>query len=161
MNGIAAENMVVRDFRPPDYPGVAALWKASGISNPERDDSGDDIAQTLTNGGKLILIEDSVTGDVIGTSWITNDGRRLYLHHFAIHPDWQKKGLSWILLEHSLSFAKMKKMQIKLEVHHENTIAKQLYQKAGFRYLGDYDVYIIREPENINSHQHNQQQIIS
>jgi ribosomal protein S18 acetylase RimI-like enzyme len=36
-------------------------------------------------------------------------------------------------------------MHIKLEVHKDNVKALGLYKKAGFGYLGDYHVYIIRD----------------
>jgi ribosomal protein S18 acetylase RimI-like enzyme len=36
-------------------------------------------------------------------------------------------------------------MQIKLEVHEQNKIAINLYEKAGFKKLGNYKVYIIRD----------------
>jgi len=83
--------------------------------------------------------------NIIGSSWLTSDGRRLYLHHFGIIPEYQGRGLSKLLLEESLAFAKEIDQQIKLEVHQNNNIAKNLYTKAGFKYLGDYEVYIIRD----------------
>ncbi|RLD73184.1 MAG: hypothetical protein DRJ10_18120 [Bacteroidetes bacterium] len=89
--------------------------------------------------------QDSNNEKIIGSSWLTNDGRRLYLHHFCILPKYQSKGLSKTLLDKSLAFAKEVNLQIKLEVHRDNTIAKELYHKGGFKYLGDYEVYIIRD----------------
>jgi ribosomal protein S18 acetylase RimI-like enzyme len=53
------------------------------------------------------------------------------------------------LLDASLKLAKSFGMQIKLEVHKENSKAIGLYTKAGFTYLGDYDVYIIRNISSI------------
>ncbi len=86
---------------------------------------------------------------IIGTSWITFDGRRLYLHHFAIAPARQGRGLAWPLLRESLRVARQMGYQVKLEVHRSNMIATALYKKAGFQYLGDYDVYIIRDIQSI------------
>ena len=40
--------------------------------------------------------------------------------------------------------------QINLEVHKENKSALHLYRSAGFESLGNYDVYIIRHPENFD-----------
>jgi ribosomal protein S18 acetylase RimI-like enzyme len=82
---------------------------------------------------------------IVGTSWLTVDGRRTYLHHFGINSDYQGNGLSKILLDASLKLAKTYGMQIKLEVHNDNVKALGLYKKAGFTYLGDYHVYIIRD----------------
>ncbi len=38
---------------------------------------------------------------------------------------------------------------VKLEVHRSNKRAIELYKKAGFSYLGDYDVYIIRDATTV------------
>jgi ribosomal protein S18 acetylase RimI-like enzyme len=86
---------------------------------------------------------------VVGTSWLTNDGRRLYLHHFAIDPEFQGGGLSKPLLRESLKIAREIGLQVKLEVHQDNERAINFYKKAGFQRLGDYDVYIIRDLSDI------------
>ena len=54
-----------------------------------------------------------------------------------------------MLLRESLRFVKEKGYQVKLEVHRTNKKAVQLYKKAGFEYLGDYDIYIIRDIQSI------------
>jgi ribosomal protein S18 acetylase RimI-like enzyme len=90
-------------------------------------------------------MENISDGSICGTSWMTFDGRRIHLHHFGILPEYQGNGLSKILLKHSLEFVKKKGYQVKLEVHNSNNKAKELYKKAGFSYLGDYDIYIIRD----------------
>jgi len=82
---------------------------------------------------------------LIGSSWITIDGRRSYLQYFGILPEYQNKGLGKKLLEESLKVAKEIGLQIKLEVHKSNITAKKLYEKYGFKYLGDYIVQVIRD----------------
>jgi ribosomal protein S18 acetylase RimI-like enzyme len=51
------------------------------------------------------------------------------------------------LLKVSLDRARAIGLQTKLEVHRDNKAAIALYQSQGFRYLGDYDGYIIRNLE--------------
>ncbi len=138
---------IVRDYTEADFPAVMELWESTSLSNKARGDNADTIHETLKLGGRMLLL--FVGETLAGTSWITTDGRRLYLHHFGIHPDFQGKGLSKPLLEDSLSIAKELNMQIKLEVHRTNKAAIALYARYGFGYLGDYDVYIIRDPQSI------------
>jgi ribosomal protein S18 acetylase RimI-like enzyme len=135
-------NLILRDYEEEDYSGLMELWEATSLSNKARGDNASTIRTTLLSGGRLILLLDQER--IIGSSWITNDGRRLYLHHFGILPGYQGKGLAHLLIRESLAFADQKQMQIKLEVHRSNTTAVNLYKKYGFGYLGDYDVYIIR-----------------
>jgi len=141
---------IIREYRPQDYHEVEKLWTETGMGNSMRGDDQETIEYTLSLGGKLFILEEQASKQIIGTSWLTNDGRRIYLHHFGILPDFQGRGLSHRLLESSLDFAKSTRKQIKIEVHQSNTIAINLYMKAGFSYLGDYDVYIIRDYQNLN-----------
>jgi len=82
------------------------------------------------------------TKKICGTAWMTYDGRWIHLHHFGIFPGFQGKGLSKSLLKEALEFGKTKGCQVKIEVHQTNYKAISLFKKAGFSYLGDYDVYI-------------------
>ncbi len=138
------EEYKIRDYKPEDYTQVASLWVDTDMGNPARGDDSKAIENTLKLGGKLLIMCDIQTAEIIGTSWMSTDGRRVYLHHFGIRPDFQGRGLSKPLLEKSLEFARSTGLQIKLEVHKDNYRAVNLYEKYGFQYLGDYNVYIIR-----------------
>ena len=139
----------IRDYNPLDYEAVSKLWLETGMGIPERGDDKSTIERCIKTGGCLLILEDEETRDIAGTSWMTYDGRRLYLHHFGILPAYQGKGLAKYLLEESLQYVKKTGLQVKLEVHSSNRIAINLYQKYGFSYLGDYKVYIIRDTDNI------------
>ncbi len=141
---------IVRDFQPQDYKQVINLWIETNLTRPERGDNLDVILRTIEHGGKLLVLEDNTNNQVVGTSWITNDGRRLHLQYFGILPGYQGKKLSHYLMVESLRFAKQTGLQIKLEVHQENFRAINLYQKWGFKRLGDYDIYILRDVELID-----------
>ena len=138
--------MLIRDYRPEDFPLVEALWKETGIYTTERGDTAEIINRCNQSGGKFIIIEEKPTGLVAGTSWITWDGRRLFLHHFAIRPDLQGKGLGRALALKSLEFAHEKNAPLKLEVHKSNHTAIHLYMSLGFEVFEDYDIYMILDP---------------
>jgi ribosomal-protein-alanine N-acetyltransferase len=139
------DDLIIRDYRDTDYPGIANLWKVTDMDNPVRGDNRETIERTLKHGGKMLIMESISTKQVIGTSWMTNDGRRILLHHFGILPEFQGKGLSKILLKESFKFVKETGIQVKLEVHSQNIKAVSLYNKFGFKQLPGYNVYIIRD----------------
>jgi [ribosomal protein S18]-alanine N-acetyltransferase len=141
-------NFFVRDYQEDDFPGLIKLWEATGMGNVQRGDDEDVIEETLSYGGKLLILE-SDEGDIIGSSWLTTDQRRLYMHHFCILPEFQGKGLSHMLMEKSMEFVLETGLQVKIEVHRDNKVAKSLYRKYNFRYLGDYEVHIIRNLNDI------------
>ncbi len=142
-------NFIIRDYVSGDYENVIKLWLDIGLGNSQRGDNVEVIAQTLASGGRLFILANKNNNEILGTSWLTNDKRRLYLHHFGIKKEYQGKGFSKQLMEASLKFAIDCGLQIKIEVHKENLVALNLYKKYGFKYLGDYDVYIVRNLKDI------------
>lgn len=135
---------LIRDYIQQDFNQVMKLWQACDLATPGRGDDHKVIMRTIDAGGRLRIMENEER-HIIGTSWLSIDGRRTYLHHFGIHPDFQGLGLSKQLLDDSMACAREMGLQIKLEVHRNNSIARHIYVKEGFKYLGDYDVFIIRD----------------
>jgi ribosomal protein S18 acetylase RimI-like enzyme len=134
----------IRDYSENDFNELNSLWESTDVGGAHRGDNKEVIRRTIECGGKLIILENNESGKIAGTSWLTCDNRRIYLHHFAVAKEFQGQKLSHILAKASIDYAKQVKMQIKLEVHESNTKAINLYKKHGFGYLGDYKVYIIR-----------------
>lgn len=147
------ESFRIRDYRSGDFQGIEELWSQTGLGNRNRGDDDAIIENSISIGGKLLILEELSSGKICGTSWMTFDGRRIHLHHFGILPVFQGKGLAKSLLSESLRFVKEKGYQVKLEVHRDNHRAVSLYEKAGFKYLGDYNVYIIRDLCSMNPDQ--------
>jgi ribosomal protein S18 acetylase RimI-like enzyme len=140
---------IIREYQKGDFDEIMRLWVETGLGNLERGDDEKIIEESIRLGGSMLVLEEKEKKRIIGTSWMTFDGRRIHLHHFGILPELQGKGLSKILLDDSLKFVKEKGCQVKLEVHTTNIKAINLYKKAGFKYLGDYDIYIIRDPSEL------------
>lgn len=136
--------MVIREYQSSDYHQIIELWQLTGLGGAQRGDNQQIIEQSIAMGGKF-LVACNANGKVVGTSWMTFDGRRIHLHHFGVSPSFQRMGIGKLLTRQSLVFAKEKGYQIKLEVHQSNVNAINLYKQFGFTFLGDYDVYIIRD----------------
>ncbi|HOY39263.1 MAG: GNAT family N-acetyltransferase [Bacteroidales bacterium] len=141
----------VRNYKSDDYQDVENIWNACDMGGSVRGDTATIVERTLAGGGALLLLvaSDGENETIIGTTWITNDARRLYLHHCGILPEFRGLGLSKLLVQEALLMAKRLGMQIKLEVHRNNTVAKALYAKKYFTYLGDYEVHIVRDVSKI------------
>ncbi len=140
----------IRDYKNEDYNHLNELWQETGLGGALRGDNKEIIADSIEMGGKLILLENNENGEIFGSSWITFDGRRLHLHHIGVKHSYQNKGFGTLLTKESLKYAKSKGYQIKLEVHQTNKKAIEIYKKLGFSYLGDYNVYIVRDLDSIN-----------
>ncbi len=137
-------DLVIRDYCADDYCAVVAVWEAAGLGGAERGDTADAIETSIGMGGRMFV---AVVGDgvVVGTSWVTFDGRRMHLHHVGVLPSYRRRGIGRLLSVVSIRYARERNVQMKLEVHRTNAAAIALYRSLGFVYLGDYDVYIKRK----------------
>ncbi|MCD4711217.1 MAG: GNAT family N-acetyltransferase [Bacteroidales bacterium] len=135
--------MIIRNYKPGDFPQIDALWRETGIYTVERGDTSEIILRCNTQGGKFLIMENELNSRIVGTSWLTWDGRRVLMHHFAVLTSLQGKGFGRKLAIESLAFAREKESPLKLEVHRDNIPAIQLYKNLGFEVFEDYDVYMI------------------
>lgn len=133
------------DYKPEFFQKLNEFWIETGLGGSYRGDSAEIIEGTINSGGHLILMLDDDTREIIGTSWLTNDKRRTYIHHFGIREKFRRNGLARQLMIYSMKLAYKDGFQVKLEVHRDNVAAYNLYQQFGFKQLGDYEVLIKRE----------------
>ncbi|MDA3779027.1 MAG: GNAT family N-acetyltransferase [Bacteroidales bacterium] len=143
------KSIVLRDYKKTDFNSLNKLWDELGLGGTKRGDNDIIITQSIGMGGKFFVLENIETKEIIGSSWMTFDGRRIHLHHIGVKPEYQNKGYGKLLTKESINFAKEKGYQIKLEVHNSNSKAIKLYENLQFDRLGNYDVYIIRNVKNI------------
>ena len=134
--------MILREYRPEDFPQVEKLWQETGVFRPERRDGPETILRCNEQGGKFLILEEETKQRIMGTSWLSWDGRRIHMQYFAISPSMQHKGYGRQLARASMDFARSKKAPIKLEVHGNNIPAIQLYKSMGFKLIEGYEVYI-------------------
>ena len=139
--------MIIRDYQCGDFPQIEALWKETGIFTVERGDTAEIILRCNACGGRFIVIVNTSTEQIVATSWLTWDGRRVLMHHFSVLPSLQGKGYGRKLALESLAFASEKGAPLKLEVHRQNLPAVELYQSLGFEVFEDYDIYMILDPD--------------
>ena len=98
-------NLKVRDYVAGDFDKVNRVWIETGMGGSVRGDDAKIIDRTLKSGGKLLVLENTDTNEIIGTSWLTHDERRIYMHHFGIKPAYQGNGFAHKLMKASMDFA--------------------------------------------------------
>lgn len=78
--------------------------------------------------------DDGKTIGYIGVWSIAGEGN---ITNIAVHPDYQRKGIGFALLEEMKKYAKDEKMLfLTLEVNEKNEKAISLYKKCGFQEVG-------------------------
>jgi len=116
-----------------DYEAVYALWKSvvPAISLRPSDQRGE-IAKKLSRDPDLFLVaeeDDRIVGVIMG-AW---DGRRGWLHHLAVAPAYQGRGIGTALLAEVERQLRAKGcLKVNLLVHRDNEGARRLYQSLGY-----------------------------
>jgi len=83
--------MKIREFQINDYAMVRNLWHTAGLILRPGDEL-DDVKLKLQRDPDLFLVAeqgDKIVGSVIG-GW---DGRRGWIYHLAVRPEYQRKGI--------------------------------------------------------------------
>lgn len=125
--------MEIRTMRMEDYDAVYALWMScTGMGLNNLDDSAEGIGGFLKRNPEtcFVALEDS---KLVGVIMAGNDGRRGYIYHTAVHPDYRKRGIAGRLLEQSMAALKREGIhKAALVVFERNTDGNAFWEKQGF-----------------------------
>ena len=123
--------MKIEPFTMRYYHDIIDLWKRSGIE-VSSSDTRDEITKMLKRNSDLFLIgkED---GKVVAVVMGGFDGRRGYVHHLAIDPDYQKKNYGKMMMEELIEkFRKKKVHKVHLFIEKHNKEVIDFYRKLGW-----------------------------
>lgn len=115
-----------------DYEKVYCLWLSCvGMGLNNLDDSKEGIEKFLIrNPDTCFVAEDS---EIIGVILAGNDGRRGYIYHTAVHPDYRKQGIAANLTEYvEKAMEKLEINKVALVVFDRNDIGNAFWEKQGF-----------------------------
>ncbi|MBA7518026.1 Acetyltransferase YpeA [subsurface metagenome] len=118
------------------YQEIIDLWKRSGIE-VSSSDTRDEIARILKRNPDLFLIgkeNEKVIAVVMGAF----DGRRGYVHHLAIDPDYQKKKYGKMMMDELIEkFHIIKAHKVHLFIEKYNKEVVDFYRKLGWEVRKD------------------------
>lgn len=116
-----------------DYEEVYKLWlscKGMGLNN--LDDSKEGIEKFLKRNPETCFVAESdnkITGIIIAG----NDGRRGYIYHTAVHPDYRHNGIATKLVNKATESLKSVGInKAALVVFDRNTAGNAFWEKVGF-----------------------------
>jgi ribosomal protein S18 acetylase RimI-like enzyme len=124
--------MYIRNFQIEDYDEIVALWQRAGLILGASDDY-EGIAHKLLRDPDLFLVavEESV---LVGAVMGSYDGRRGWINHLAVSPQYQGNGLGTQLigeLEQRLHHKGCTKVNLLIEA--ANTAVQTFYQRLGYQ----------------------------
>jgi len=128
--------MKIEDFSMDSYEMIIKLWKKAGISVGSTDTK-EEIERMLKRNPRLLLVgklDEKLISVVIGGF----DGRRGYVHHLAVDPDYQKKGFGKIIMDELIArFHKMGVHKLHLFIEKYNKKVVEFYINLGWEIRDD------------------------
>lgn len=130
--------MNIRTMTTDDYDMVYALWlscKGMGLNN--LDDSREGIAKFLNRNPKTCFVAEE-DGQVIGVIIAGHDGRRGYIYHTAVNPEYRRQGIAKRLVDAALNAFKAQGInKTALLVFERNKEGNAFWESVGFTARND------------------------
>jgi len=128
------------EFTIESYDQVYAQWEACDGIGLSGADSRTAIQKYLERnpGLSLIAYDDEL---VVGAILCGHDGRRGYVHHLAVRPDYRRQGIGRLLVDKSLAALQVCGIQkCHLFIFNDNTGAIEFWESIGWKYRLDINV---------------------
>lgn len=125
--------MHIRLMTNADYPAVYALWlSCAGMGLNDLDDSPEGIARYLARNPNTCFVAEE-EGRIAGVILCGHDGRRGFIHHTAVHPDFRRRGIARMLVDAALAALKREGIhKAALVVFERNETGNAFWQQQGF-----------------------------
>jgi putative acetyltransferase len=125
----------IRPMTIADYVAVIALWQVSEGVGLSRADSREAIARYLDRNPGLSQVAsvEEDPGILAGAVLCGHDGRRGFLHHLAVHPEYRRLGLGSCLVACCLKGLAAERIdKCHLFVFNENSEGKSFWLRCGW-----------------------------
>jgi len=137
-------SIIIRPIRAEDYVGIAAVWKAAGLSTRPAGRDGEDAfrRQLPRFPGTYLLAEHN--GRIVGVIFGTHDWRKGWINRLAVDPEYQCRGIALRLIAaceaalHALGIGIVAAL-----VEEENEVSATAFRAAG--YVTDVPVRYFRK----------------
>ena len=121
-----------------DYEKVYELWMSCvGMGLNNLDDSKEGIDKFLQRNPDTCLVAEA-DSRIVGVIIVGNDGRRGYIYHTAVNPQYRKQGIAKSLVETAMTALQNNGInKVALVVFDRNEIGNDFWEKMGFTVRDD------------------------
>lgn len=130
--------MTIREMKIEDYEAVYSLWMSCvGMGLNNLDDSKEGVDRFIKRNPEtcLVAIVDSL---IVGVIMVGNDGRRGYIYHTAVHPEYRKRGIAKQLVDAAMKvLSALGINKVALVVFERNDKGNAFWESQGFTVRND------------------------
>ncbi|MCR5545567.1 MAG: GNAT family N-acetyltransferase [Lachnospiraceae bacterium] len=125
--------MNIRSMTIEDYVDVYELWMScAGMGLNNLDDSKEGIEKFLNRNPDTCFVAE-IDNHIVGAIIVGNDGRRGYIYHTAVNPQYRKQGIGKKLVDTAMnSLVRNGIHKVALVVFGRNEIGNGFWEKMGF-----------------------------
>jgi ribosomal protein S18 acetylase RimI-like enzyme len=127
-----ATDLRLCEFAMADYAAVDELWRSAGLwMRPS--DAAAQLALKLSRDPDLFLVA-CADARLVGVALGGWDGRRAYIYHLAVDPDWQRRGVADRLMDElEERFRAKGALKAKLQILLGNDASATFFAARGYR----------------------------
>ncbi len=130
--------MIIRLMNLSDYEQVYQLWlSCAGMGLNNLDDSREGIERFLKRNPETCFVAEK-DEKIIGVIIAGNDGRRGYIYHTAVNPDYRKQGIGKKLVANTMRALEKEGInKAALVVFEKNSTGNAFWENIGFTVRND------------------------
>ena len=127
------ENWRLRPLCAADYDAMLTLWRECDGIGLRGADSREQLCRFLERQAGLCFAAEQ-QDKLLGTVLASEDGRRGYLYHLAVHPEARRQGLGRLLVEQVLNALRERGIgKCHIHVFRDNWRGQAFWQSLGWR----------------------------
>jgi predicted acetyltransferase len=133
----------VRQAHPDDFQEMLELWKRTPGVGITMEDSEENIIKFFLRNMGISFVYKS-DDRIVGTSLCGHDGRRGYIYHTAVSPEYRGKGIGRTLVERNLDSLRAEGIaKCRIFVFNSNEIGNAFWKRSGWVTRDDLTTYTV------------------
>jgi ribosomal protein S18 acetylase RimI-like enzyme len=142
----------IRPMTDADIPAALLLWQTLPGIGLRDADTEPALRRYLARNPGSSFVAVARDGNLVGVSLAGHDGRRGYLHHVAVDPEHQRRGIGRMLVDACLAALKAEGIEkVHLWVKADNAAGKAFWAHVGWRERNDIALMSIITGDNPNA----------
>ena len=133
--------MVIREMTIEDYDEVYAMWQTTSKRALSKADERGQMERYLQHNKGMSQVA-VINGKIVGTVLAGHDGRRGFIHHMAVLPEYRRKRIGHTLAEKAIEMIKSQGIdKTHIFCYQNNETGQSFWRDFGFNKREDVFVY--------------------